>query len=196
MRPSRLAVALLATALLAPAAAAQTDLIALDRVGDLLAAKQPRAASRELRLVSVDLRNEIGRCRDESLGAQLMALEPKFDALAKGIDAGSISAPAQLAPEFAVIDRLLAQNHQQLAATGWGLRRFGRLEGVANDLEVAARYLERSARWSGTPLAAEAQQAVKDALTTATQLRADLANPPAQTGAVIEALGKVLKPTG
>jgi hypothetical protein len=192
-RWSRFALAACAVAAFSTPAIAQTELIALDKVHQLFTTNQMRLASRELSLVSVEFRNEIGRCRDESLGARLMALEPKFDALAKAINAGTLTSVATLEQEFVVIDRALAENHVQLAASGWSLRRFGRLEGVARDLEVAAQYAARAARWAKQPMGAELQKAVDDALAAAKRQAADPTKPADGTGDVIEALAKALK---
>lgn len=196
MRPStRLALAALIAGLAAPSAAAQPDLVGLEKVHQLFTSGQARLAARELSAVSVAFRGEIGRCRDESLGAKLMEVEPRIDALVKGMNAGTLTSVAALEQEFVVIDQLLAQNHQQLAATQWGLRRFGGLDIVAKDLALAADYVTRAAQWAHTPLSAPLQKAVNDARTAAARLAADPANPPTDTGAMIEALGKAMKGT-
>lgn len=196
---TRVAFALVAAAVAAAVAAtpatAQVELIGFDRVHQLFNAKDTRAAARELRQVSVEFRNEIGRCRDEALGARLMELEPKFDVLAGRITAGTLTTASTLEDEFAIIDRLLALNHQQLAATAWTFRRFGRIEGVGADLAVSARYVVRAARWAHQPLDDPMQKLVNEALAIAERIKADPTNPPAETGAVIEALGKALKGT-
>lgn len=192
---SRIALVLLSLAATAGTASAQVELIGFERVHQLFSAKDTRAAARELRQVSVEFRNEIGRCRDEALGARLMELEPKFDLLAGRITAGTLTTASTLEEEFAVIDRLLALNHQQLAATAWTFRRFGRIEGVGADLAVSARYVVRAARWAHQPLDDPMQKLVNEALAIAERIKADPTNPPAETGAVIEALGKALKGT-
>jgi hypothetical protein len=195
MRPaSRIAIALCCAALTAGTARAQTDLIGLDKVHQLFTAGQARAAGRELGSVSVEFRNEIGRCRDETIGARLMELEPKVDALASRIGNGAVTSVDELEREFVVVDRLLAANHQKLASSGWILRRFGKIEVVASDLSLAARYLVRASRWEKQPLSAEVQKAVDDALALATKLLANPANPPGETPVVIDALGKALNP--
>lgn len=194
MRPStRLVLAVLIAGLAAPSAAAQPDLVGLEKVHQLFTSGQARLAARELSVVSVAFRGEIGRCRDESLGAKLMEVEPRIDALVKGMNTGTLTSAAALEQEFVVIDQLLAQNHQQLAATQWGLRRFGGVDIVAKDLALAVGYVTRAAQWAHTPLSAPLQQAVNDARTAAQRLAADPANPPADTGAMIEALGKAMK---
>lgn len=196
MRPStRLALAALITGLAAPPASAQPDLVGLEKVHQLFTTGQARLAARELSAVSVAFRGEIGRCRDESLGAKLMEVEPRIDALVKGMNTGTLTSVAALEQEFVVIDQLLAQNHQQLAATQWGLRRFGGVDIVAKDLALAAGYVTRAAQWAHTPLSAPLQKAVNDARGAAARLAADPANPPTDTGAMIEALGKAMKGT-
>jgi hypothetical protein len=190
---SRVALALVCAGAVTSSASAQTELIGLEKIHQLFAANQTRAAVRELSMVSVEFRTEIGRCRDESIGARLVELEPKFDDLAAKMNAGTLTSASALDKEFVVIDRLLAESHEKLAASGWGLRRFGQLETVAKDLALAANYAVRSAKWAHQPLAPELQKAVDDALATAEKLAADPANPPEETGAVIEAFGNALR---
>lgn len=190
---SRFALALVCAAALAPAARAQSGLIGLDKAYQLLNTNQPRLAARELGMVSADFRSEIGRCRDEAIGARLMELEPRIDALATRINAGTLTSASALAHEFVGIDHALAESHHQLAEQAWRIRRVVRADAVAHELTLAARYYERSRKWSGA-VTPEVQQLVTDALAMAKRIEADPANPPAETGAVIEALGKALKP--
>jgi len=197
MRPfPRLALSLLClAALAAPLAApvaAQEQMIGFEKIQQLLAGGQARLAARELQLASVAFRSEIGRCRDEEIGARLVELEPRFTSLAERVQTGAITTAA-LEQEFVAMDRLLAENHLKLAVTGWGLRRFGRLEAVANDLRLAALYLDRSANWSRQPLPADLRQAVDGALAAAEALAKSPANPPGPTGAAIEAFDKAMK---
>lgn len=194
MRPAiRFVLAALCVGLTASTARAQAELVALEKVHQLFSAGQSRSAARELGAVSVAFRGEISRCRDENLGAQLMELEPRIDALVRRLNTGTVTSVGELEQQFLTIDRLLAENHQQLAETGWGLRRFGGLDLVASDLTLAAGYLERSARWAKAPLSESAQKAVTDARATASRIAASPANPPAEAGTVITALGVALK---
>lgn len=193
MRPfPRLALSLLCLAALVAPAAAQEQMIGFEKIQQLLAGGQARLAARELQLASVAFRSEIGRCRDEEIGARLVELEPRFSSLAERVQAGAITTAA-LEQEFVAMDRLLAENHLKLAVTGWGLRRFGRLEAVANDLRLAALYLDRSAKWTAQPLPPDLRQAVDGALAAAEQLAKSPANPPGPTGAAIEAFDKAMK---
>lgn len=193
MRPfPRLARALLCLAALAAPVTAQEQMIGFEKIQQLLAGGQARLAARELQLASVAFRSEIGRCRDEEIGARLVELEPRFTSLAERVQTGAITTAA-LEQEFVAMDRLLAENHLKLAVTGWGLRRFGRLEAVANDLRLAALYLDRSAKWSRQPLPADLRQAVDGALAAAEALAKSPANPPGPTGAAIEAFDKAMK---
>ena len=193
MRPfPRVALSLLCLAALVAPAAAQEQMIGFEKIQQLLAGGQARLAARELQLASVAFRSEIGRCRDEEIGARLVELEPRFSSLAERVQAGAITTAA-LEQEFVAMDRLLAENHLKLAVTGWGLRRFGRLEAVANDLRLAALYLDRSAKWTAQPLPPDLRQAVDGALAAAEQLAKSPANPPGPTGAAIEAFDKAMK---
>lgn len=198
MRPGRRTATALAGALilclaLPAASAAQTELVALDRVHDFYVNGQPRNAARALSAVSVEFRNEIGRCRDESIGAKLIELEPRIDALVSRLNAGTVSSAAVLTREFAVFDDLLAQNHLQLAELGWSLRRFGNLDGVGRDLDLAARYVERRARWTGRSLDADAVTAVTRAKAAAAELLQSPDKPTAGAEQAIAGLAAVVK---
>lgn len=173
--------------------AAQDEPIGFERVRQLFVSKQAHAAARALSEVSVDFRKQLGRCHDEAIGGQMMQTEPKFDALAAKINSGSVTSVATLDREFAGIDHLLAEHHQQLAADGWSKPRFTKMETVAQDLELAARYLARAGSWVNQPLGADAQKAVDDALVVAKKLAAEPGSPPPNTPAVIDALGQAVR---
>lgn len=193
-RWSRIALILACTAAAAPAARAQNGLIGLEKAHQLLSSNQPRLAARELGIVSADFRSEIGRCRDEAIGARLMELEPRIDALAMRINTGQLTSAAALAHEFVGIDHALAESHHQLATQGWAIRRVVRADAVAHELTLTARYFERSLKWAGDVPPAM-RTLLDDALALAKRIEADPANPPAETGALLEALGKALKGT-
>ncbi|MBI3567970.1 MAG: hypothetical protein HY084_07200 [Gemmatimonadetes bacterium] len=172
--------------------AAQNEMIGFDKVHELLAGKQTRAAAYAMQEVSVDFRKELGRCHDEAIGGRMMQTEPRIDGLGAKIASGAVSAAA-LDKEFGEIDHLLAEHHQQLAAEGFSRPRFTKMETVARDVSLAAQYLARSSRWVKQPLASDMQKAVDDALAIAKQLAADPGNPPVETPAVIDALGVAVK---
>jgi len=190
---SRITMGVLAVMLAACTASAQDELIGLEKVHQLVVAKQMRPAARALSEVSVEFRRELGRCHDEAIGGRMMQTEPKFDALGAKLAAGTVTTVGAVEKEFAEYDHLLAEHHQQLAADGWARPRFTKMETVAKDVGLAARYLERAARWEKQPLTAEAQKAVDDALALAKQLGAEPTNPPATSAAVIDALGQAVK---
>ncbi len=183
------------TALAAPIAQAQQqpELIPLDRVYQFYQEGQPRSAARSLAEVSGDFRQEIGRCKDPVLGEKLMELEPRMDALIRRLAAGSVANASALSSEFAVFDQLLAENHLQLVEYGWNLRRNARLEDVGRDLELTARYLERSARWRGRPLDPSARETIASARTTASALIATPNQPPADAERSITALATLVR---
>ena len=196
MRPARLlaALALAATPLAPSVARAQEDLIDLDAARRPFVEKQYRAAAYALRIASSSLRTEIGRCHDETIGAALIEAEPRIDRLAARVAAGGIPSVEVLDKEFTAIDRMMAQHHQALAAEGIGRPRLVPLPAVGKDLGKAANYLARSVRWNGATLDAEATAAVAAAREMAALLLTDPARRPAEAGAVIERLGKVLEP--
>ncbi|MCX5768612.1 MAG: hypothetical protein NTZ43_15440 [Gemmatimonadetes bacterium] len=190
---SRIALGVLLAAVATRPVGAQADLIGTDHVFQLFTSKQARLASREMGAVSLDFRKELGRCKDEVIGGRMMQTEPKIDALGAKLAAATPPSAASLEKEFAEYDHLLAEHHHQLAANGWAKPRFTKMERVAEDIDRAAQYVARAARWEKQKLSAESQKAVDDALAVAKKLGADPANPPAETAAVIEALGAVVK---
>jgi hypothetical protein len=195
MRHSRVAtIALAAITLAAAPARAQDDLIALDRVRQLYVNGQPREAARALAEVSGAFRQEIGRCKDPEIGAQLMDLEPRMDALVMRLGNGRVANERELTREFAVFDQLLAENHLHLAELGFNQRRNGRLDAVGRDLDLAARYVERSARWAQRTLDPTARGAIDAARATAQQFKATPNQAPADAERVLVALGTVVKP--
>jgi hypothetical protein len=173
--------------------AAQDELIGFDKVHQLVAGKQARAAAYAMREVSVDFRKELGRCHDEAIGGRMMQTEPKLDALGAKLGNGAVTSVAALEKEFSEFDHLLAEHHQQLAAEGWSKPRFAKMENVARDIGLAAQYLVRAGRWVKQPIDAESQKTVNDALAVAKKLAAEPGNPPAETAAVIDALGQAVK---
>jgi hypothetical protein len=175
-------------------AVAQVDLIPLDRVSQLYAEGQPREAARALGAVSAEFRQEIGRCKDPDIGAKLMELEPRIDALVSRLGNGRVTNARELNQEFAVFDQLLAENHLQLAELGWNTRRSGDMAAVGRDLDLAARYAERSARWARRPLDASARAAIDGARAIASRLIATPTQAPSETERSIAALATVVKP--
>lgn len=195
MRPLLVGIPVLAMAAwLEPAPlAAQADLVAFDRVHTLYRNGQPRQAAAALGAVSAEFRLEIGRCKDPDIGAKLVEIEPRIDLLVRRLQADQVANAAVLTSEFAVYDRLLAENHVQLSEFGWGLRRFGNLDGVGRDLDLAARYVERRARWSGRSLDAASREAIAGARATAAALIASPDRPPADTEQRIKALAGLVR---
>ena len=174
-------------------AVAQTDLIPLERVHRLYSSGQPRDAARALGAVSAEFRQEIGRCRDPEIGAKLMELEPRIDALVARLGNGRVENERELTTEFAVIDQHLAENHLQLAELGWSLRRFGNVDAVGRELDLAARYAERSARWAQRALDADARGTIDAARATAARIIATPAQPPSDTERSLSALSRLIK---
>lgn len=187
------ALAALALAACSTSARAQEELIALERVRQLYVDGQPREAARALAEVSAAFRQEIGRCKDPDIGATLMDLEPRIDALISRLGNGRVANERELVREFVDVDHALAENHLQLAELGWSQRRSGRLDAVGRDLDLAARYAERSAQWAQRALDPAARGAIDAARATAQQLIATPSQPPANADRVLVALGTVVR---
>jgi hypothetical protein len=190
----RLPLLAIAVALTQPTSlAAQSELVALDRVHTLYVNGQSRPAAAALAAVSAEFRQEIGRCKDPEIGAKLVEIEPRMDALIARLRSGDVASASVLTSEFAVFDQLLAANHVQLAELGWSLRRFGRLDAVGKDLDLAVRYLERSARWSERSLDAAAREAMTAARMVAASLVEKPDQPPPGAERAIAALASLVR---
>lgn len=196
MRHLRAAITALAALALAAAPAAlraQDELIALDRVRQLYLDGQPRDAARTLAEISAAFRQEIGRCKDPNIGAKLIDLEPRIDALISRLGNGRVASERELVSEFVAVDHALAENHLQLAELGWSQRRNGRLDAVGKDLDLAARYAERSAQWLQRTLDPAARGTIDAARATAQRLIATPTEPPADAERSLVALAALVK---
>lgn len=189
----RAALVALATFALPTPSLAQTDLVALDRVHELYVSGRSREAAMALAGVSAAFRQEIGRCKDPEIGAKLLDLEPRIDALVSRLGNGRVTNAQELTQEFVLFDRALAENHLQLAELGWSQRRNGRLDAVGRDLDLAVRYAERSVRWTQRAPDAGTRAALDAARGTAAQLIATPAQPPVDAERSLAALATVVK---
>jgi hypothetical protein len=155
--------------------------------------KDVRQAAYTLMLASAAVRQEVGRCRDEGMGTRLLAMESRLDQLTRQLRADDVSSVATLDDAFAAADRLLAEHHVRLAGWSWATPRAATRTELGRDLGAAAFHFRRALRWEGGTLDETATRAVEDAERLSARL-ADGASPPKETGAVIDALSRVIVP--
>jgi len=154
---------------------------------------EARQAAYTLMLAAAHVRQEVGRCKDAGMGDRLLGAEARLDRLVAQLRAGEVTSVSTLDAAFAATDLVLAEHHVRLAAWGWANRRASSPAEIGHGLDRAAFHYVRGVQEEGRTLDAPTQQVVDDAQRLARQL-ADAERPPGETGAVIDALSRVIAP--
>ncbi len=140
-------------------------------------AGQPRAAANSVLMASLGVRQQVGRCRDETVGTDLLNAESNLEKLATGLRNGTVKDVKTLDEQFAKIDRALAHHHLLLVKDVFKRPRADNIPTSARDLDRLAYHFERSFTLSGKKLNAEQAQAVADARQLAKDIEATNAIP-------------------
>lgn len=162
-------------------------------VRERVARGEVREAAYTLMLASAHLREEVGRCRDGTVGEKLLAAESRLDGLVATLRTGQAAPLATLDATFATADRVLAEHHVVLAAWESANLRASSVADVAHDLDRAVLHFGRGVRWQGRTMDDMEQRAVADAKRLASQLDG-ARSLPGETNAVIAALSRVIVP--
>lgn len=142
--------ALAAVVIAAPLAApAQENDANFPKARKEFVAGQPRAAANTLLQASLAVREQVGRCRDEGVGVQLMEAESQLEKLAAALRAGSVTSVKTLDAALGKVDRVMALHHLELAVAVAAHPRPDNIPMSARDVERAAFYFERSFTLSG-----------------------------------------------
>jgi hypothetical protein len=152
-----------------------------------------RQAAYTVMLASAHVREEVGRCKDGGMGDRLLAAEGRLDRLVAQLRAGEVTSVSTLDATFAAADLVLAEHHVRLAAWGWANQRVSSPAEIGHGLDRAAFHYVRGMQEEGRTLDAPTQYVVDDAQRVARQI-ADAERLPAETGAVIAALSRVITP--
>ncbi len=152
----RMLVALAAMAVIAPVALrAQDDDIDFATARKQFVAGQPRVAANTLLQSSLGVRQQVGRCRDDAIGAQLVDAESRLEKLAMSLRAGQVNGVKALDQTLKHIDHVMALHHLTMATAAIAHPRPDNIPVAARDLERAAFHFERSLVIDGTKLTAE-----------------------------------------
>ena len=152
-----------ALAVIAPAALrAQTEDIDFAKARREFVAGQPRATANTLVESSLGVRQQVGRCRDEVVGQQLLDAESNLEKLATALRAGTVKDVKALDAALTSIDRSLAHHHLLLVKTVLARPRPDNIPTAVSDLDRSAFHYERSIALNGTKLTPEQSSAVAD----------------------------------
>lgn len=193
MRTSRIAAPAVAAllAIVAPTLTAQSDPAAdFGAAREQIARGDPQHAALTIALASVYVRQQVGRCHDAGLGTRMLAAESRLDALSARLRASAAPAATALDAAFAATDRLLAEHFWRMAEEGWKDQRNVPTAAVGHDLGSGAMHLERALRGEGRAPGAETLAAIADARRIGAQLVHAPDKRPAETGRIIDALGR------
>lgn len=173
-----LIVALVLSGIAVPAVlTAQDEEIDLMKARKEFVAGQPRAAANSLLMASLGVRSQVGRCRDETVGTDLLNAESDLEKLAGQLRAGTVKYVKVLDARFASIDVALAHHHLLLAQAAAAHPRQDNIPPTARDLDRLAYHFQRSFTFAGQkPMAAQAE-AIADALKLSGEIDATNAMP-------------------
>ena len=140
-------------------------------------AGQPRAAANSLLMASLGVRQQVGRCRDEVIGSELLSAESNLEKLANALRAGSVKDVKTLDEELTKIDRYLAQHHLLLVKEVVKRPRPDNIPTSVRDLDRLAYHFERSFTLSGKKPNEEQAAAIAEAQKLAKEIETSNAIP-------------------
>lgn len=149
-------------------------------------AGQPRSAANSLLMASLGVRQQVGRCRDQTVGTELLDAESNLEKLANALRAGTVKDVKALDAAFARIDRNLAHHHLLLVKEVAVRPRADNIPTAARDLDRLAYHFERSFTLSGKKPNANQASAIAEAQKLATEIGTTNALPPTLTAALAQ----------
>lgn len=154
--------AVAALAVIAPAALRAQDEIDFAKARREFVAGQPRATANTLVESSLGVRQQVGRCRDEVVGQELLEAESNLEKLAVALRAGNIKDVKALDAALTKIDRSLSHHYLLLVKAVLARPRPDNIPTAARDLDRSAYHYERSITLNGTKLTPEQTTALAD----------------------------------
>lgn len=142
---------------------AQNEEIDFARARQQFVAGQAKTAANTLLMSSLGVRQQLGRCRDEGVGAELLSAEAELEKLANGLRNGTVTSVKALDQTLNHIDRVLAQHHLQLVVPTVQHPRADNVPVASHDLTRLAFHFERSLTLGGGKPTSEQTAAINDA---------------------------------
>lgn len=140
-------------------------------------AGQPRAAANSLLMASLGVRQQVGRCRDQAVGSELLSAESSLEKLATALRAGTVKDVTSLDVELSKIDRFLAHHHLLLVQEVVKHPRADNIPTAAGDLDRLAYHFARSFTLSGKKPNEEQAAAIAEAQKLAKEIETSNAIP-------------------
>lgn len=156
-------------------------------------AGQPRVAANTILMSSLGVRQQVGRCRDETVGSELLEAESNLEKLATSLRSGEVKSVKTLDEQMTKIDRALAHHHLLLVKSVIQRPRTDNIPTAARDLDKLAFHFERSITLTGGKLTTDQAAAVANAQQLAKDIEASNAIP-GTAGATVALIEKVVAP--
>jgi len=187
--------ALAALLVLAPATLrAQDEDIDFVKARKEFLAGQPRVAANTILMSSLGVRQQVGRCRDETVGTELLEAESSLEKLATALRNGEVKSVKTLDEQMTKIDRALAHHHLLLVKAVIQRPRADNIPTAVRDLDRLAYHFERSITLPGGKPSADQAAAIANAQQLAKEI--ETANAiPGTAGATVASIEKVVAPS-
>lgn len=140
-------------------------------------AGQPRAAANSLLMASLGVRQQVGRCRDNAVGAELLAAESSLEKLATDLRTGTVKDVRTLDAALTKIDLNLAHHHLLLVKDVIKRPRADNIPTAVRDLDRLAYHFERSFTLNGRRPNDEQAAAITEARGLAKEIETSNAMP-------------------
>lgn len=174
-------------AVMAPASLrSQEDDIDFVRARKEFVGGNPRAAANTLLASSLGVRQQVGRCRDETVGQELLDAESGLEKLAAALRAGSVKDVKALDEALIKTDRSLSHHHVLLVQAVIQRPRPDNIPTAARDLDRAAFHFERSVTLNGGKLTADQTTLLNDLRKASKDIEASNALPATLSATVKE----------
>ena len=157
-------------------------------------AGQPRVAANTILMSSLGVRQQVGRCRDETVGSELLEAESALEKLASALRSGDVKSVKTLDEQMMKIDRALAHHHLLLVKSVIQRPRADNIPTAARDLDRLAYHFERSITLNGGKPTADQAAAIANAQQLAKEI--ETANAiPGTAGATVASIEKIVAPS-
>jgi len=151
-----------------------------------------KASAEEIRTGAAYVKLEAVRAQGDSKKALIRSAQ-ELDALADGVESGTVTSVKDLDSEFARADHALASHHYVKASEAWSKREAKK---TGYEMRASANHLERSAAWVGHKTKSSTATVLKDTKTTGEKLIHGTGTVTSDVGKGINNLGKEIQEVG
>jgi len=151
-----------------------------------------KASAEEIRTGAAYVKIEAVRAQGDSKRA-LMKSAQELDALADGVERGTVTSVKDLDATFARADHALANHHYVKASEAWSKKESKK---TGYEMRASANHLERSAAWAGHKTKTSTATVLRDTKTTGEKLIHGTGTVTSDVGKGINNLGKEIQEVG